>query len=169
MDLARLRAVVEEMSRDKVIVISGEGSGYTARGLAVGDAAALATFDRDTLLALLGEVQRARDATAFCSGEFPCEASTMAASLECERNDLLDAVERGRRIEAAARAVVAHDCGHRGVGMVVMDPLPMCNECADTQGELEDALTAALDAADKSRCVVPDFDGMYRAMARSSP
>ena len=28
------------------------------------------------------------DATRFCSGEFPCEASTAAASLERERNDL---------------------------------------------------------------------------------
>jgi hypothetical protein len=28
------------------------------------------------------------DATKFCSGEFPCEASTSAASLERERNDL---------------------------------------------------------------------------------
>jgi hypothetical protein len=39
------------------------------------------------------------DATAYCSGEWPCEASTSAASLERERNDLaeeLDALRKER-------------------------------------------------------------------------
>lgn len=59
---------------------------------------------------------RLDDATAYCSGEFPCEASTSAASLERERNNLLDQVSglRGQIAEAEAMSeYVQHDyhCG----------------------------------------------------------
>lgn len=42
------------------------------------------------------------DATAYCSGEWPCEASTAAASLERERNDAEADVARMRK-EVTAR------------------------------------------------------------------
>ena len=54
------------------------------------------------------ECQRLRehlaDATRFCSGEFPCEASTSAASLERERNELRARVQR---LEEALRACIS--------------------------------------------------------------
>ena len=48
------------------------------------------------------------DATRFCSGEFPCEASTMAASLEVQLSEA-----RGERDDA--KAVCEEACGSRNL------------------------------------------------------
>lgn len=50
---------------------------------------------------LIAEVRRSRkelnDSTAYCSGEWPCEASTAAASLELERNELRSQLKDARK------------------------------------------------------------------------
>jgi len=53
---------------------------------------------------------RLADATAFCIGDWPCEASTTAASLERERNDLQAdlATERAMGASMSADLTVLH-------------------------------------------------------------
>ncbi len=58
----------------------------------------------EALSAALGEVERKlSDQRVFCGGEFPCEASTSAASFERERNDLRAILDSD-----AMRYVVGH-------------------------------------------------------------
>lgn len=141
LDLARLRAVVEGMTpglRMRVVTHVRAATGLEiAMCRTVDDALAIATFDRATLLALLDEVQRARDARAFCSGEFPCEASTTAASLERERNDLLDAVETLQRVTEVFEAVRDwYDGDGEQTDLVTM----LTDAVADLQADREEVL-----------------------------
>ena len=83
----------------------------------------------------------ASDAIAYCSGEFPCEASTAAASLEHELCDL-----RTYAQECEAACVVPREALEeiaRGRGQYSLDPL---EHAANTIEDMKALATTALAA-----------------------